>query len=146
MREPRGRAPASTTPDSRLHHLLFFFSAGTLSLYHHPRRDHSLLTKTVQHFDQSPAHSYIRSTSHSRCVRTRTRPVNPSTSAQSTARWLCDTNLQLPGFSSLHTFSRSKPITRLLSTSRLSSTCRHRGKIYTSQSPSRIHNETINEN
>jgi len=61
----RGRAPASTTPTPLS---LFFFSAGTLSLYHHPRRDHSLLTKIVQQFGHSPAHSYTRSKSHSRCV------------------------------------------------------------------------------
>ena len=100
----------------RLHHLFSFSSS---ALFFNPRWNHSLLTSTVQ-LCRSLSCSPSLSTTHARCVRLtlacqslRTGPID--------GLLLGDTSLQFPDFSSLHTFSKPKPITKPLSTSRLSS-------------------------
>jgi hypothetical protein len=109
------RAPASTTPSS------LFFSSPALS---------TILVAIIHSLQEPPccvglcpAHKYTRSPTHQRCVRL-ILVYQSLDSGPIDGPLLCDTNLQFPDFSSLHTFSKPKPITKPLPTSRLSSTCR----------------------
>lgn len=104
----------------RLHHLFSFPRRHSLSTLVGIIHSLQVSSNCVGH---CPAHHYTLSTTHARCVRLtlvcqslRPGPIDGSL--------LGDTNLQYPDFSSLHTFSKSKPITRPLSTSRLSPTRR----------------------
>jgi hypothetical protein len=67
-----------------------------------------------------PAHHHTLSTTHARCVRL-TLACQSLRPGPIDGLLLGDTNLQFPDFSSLHTFSKPKPITKPLSTSRLNS-------------------------
>jgi hypothetical protein len=134
---PSTLAPNSTRPaptrvrenvrlHQRLHHL---FSFSPSALFCNPRRDRSLLTSTVQLCRRGPAHYDSLSTTHDRCVRL-TLVYQSLSSGPIEGPLLCDTNLQFPDFSSLHTFSKPKPIASPLSTLRLSSSPRL-GRRYT---------------
>jgi hypothetical protein len=104
----------------RLHHLFSF------SLRH---SFHTLVA--IIHSLQVPltvaasvlAHDCTLSTTHTPCVRLTLTCQSIDLARPSRRLAACDTNLQFPDFSSPHAFSKSKPITPPLSTSRPSLTC-----------------------